>query len=100
MTTTSPDKTSATPVPTQTLIESDTQAVMDYVMAHLGRPPKLARVDVRQLWAGAYRVNVYTRDHAGPFATMTMSDSFFVTAGQGAYQSEPAIEQKYDRAAN
>lgn len=52
-------------------------AVRSAVLASLGRPPGLYRVDVVHLWSGHYRVNVLTG--ADP-AAVRIPHSFFVTA--------------------
>lgn len=52
-------------------------AIRDRVLDALGRPSGLLRVEVRRLWEGRYRVNVYT---GSDVASATVAHSFFVVA--------------------
>jgi hypothetical protein len=51
--------------------------VGDYVMSALGRPAGLYRVQVRHVWGGSYRVNVFV----GPdVASFKVAHSYFLRA--------------------
>jgi hypothetical protein len=68
------------------------------VIQALGEPGDLLRVQVRQLWDGRYRVNVFVGADAG---SARVANSFFLEAdGDGnIITSTPAIRRQYDRAA-
>jgi hypothetical protein len=53
--------------------------IADAVLAALGRPPGLFRVNVVPLWQGCYRVNVLTG--ADP-TSVSIPHSYFVEAGE------------------
>jgi len=79
------DKPSGPPTPA---------AVRAAVLAGLGRPDGLFRVDVLSLWGGRFRVNVLT----GPDATTTrIAHSFFVTTDEAGSITAtcPAIPRLY-----
>jgi hypothetical protein len=70
--------------------------VADCVLAQLGRPSLLFRVDAKPVGKDRYRVNVYCAqegDH--PVKRVQMTDSFFVTVTEAGIESEPAITRKY-----
>src|SRR5262245_3484340 len=69
-------------------------AVRDNVLSELGSPPGLQRVQVRRLWGGCYRVNVFVGAGA---ASLRVAHSFFLRAdGDGrALASSPAITRVY-----
>ncbi len=64
------------------------------VMQALGKPDDLLRVEVRQLWAAYYRVNVLTGKDA---ASIRIANSYFLEAdGDGnIVGSTPTIARTY-----
>ena len=87
------------------LVEKDAELDIDLdvgtllagrILAKLGRPANLARVDTRHLWADNFRVNVYVdagETHRVP--TVRIADSFFVQLTQEGITCSPAISRKY-----
>ena len=68
--------------------------VRDNVMYDLGSPPGLHRVQVKCLWAGRYRVNVFVGDDAASFK---VAHSYFLEAdGDGkVLTSTPPVTRAY-----
>ena len=68
--------------------------VADGVMAGLGRPPGLQRVQSRRLWDDNYRVNVFI----GPdFVSSRVAHSYFLKADDNGkiLSCQPAITRLY-----
>lgn len=65
------------------------------VLRGLGRPPDLQRVQVRHLWEGCYRVNIFT---GLDFVSSKMAHSYFlVTNDTGAIlNSMPPLVRVYE----
>jgi hypothetical protein len=65
-----------------------------YVMAALGQPGDLHRVDVRRLWDNRFRVNVFV---GGDAASARVANSYFLVAdGSGnIIESRPEITRQY-----
>lgn len=75
---------------------AEEQFVIQEVLAQLGRPQNLYRINAEKLWNKQYRVNIYrTVDSDRPVKTRVMSDSFFVTVTENGIVSEPPITRKY-----
>jgi hypothetical protein len=68
-----------------------------HVIHALGQPDDLHQVQVRPLWEGRYRVNVFTGDDA---TAIRIAHSYFLEAdGQGnIIASTPVIARKYEPA--
>jgi hypothetical protein len=66
----------------------------DQVLAALGAPPGLHRVQVRPLWGHFYRVNVFVGADA---ASAHVAASYFVQAGVGGHveTADPALARRY-----
>ena len=71
-------------------------AVGKYVLQTLGQPANLHRVQVRWLWEGHYRVNVFVGVDA---TTATVAHSYFLVAdGAGTIvKSTPKIVRHYGK---
>lgn len=71
-----------------------TEAVSNYVMRKLGRPPNLFAVQVRCLWEDHYRVNVLVGENA---ASVTIAHSYFLVMGSdgNCLSSSPTITRAY-----
>jgi hypothetical protein len=69
-------------------------AIVKYVMAALGEPGDLHRVDVRRLWDNRFRVNVFV---GGDAASARVANSYFLVAdGSGnIIESRPEITRQY-----
>jgi hypothetical protein len=69
-------------------------AIGDHVLRALGQPPGLHRVQVRRLWEGFIRVNVFVGADA---ASATVAHSFFLTADDdgNVVGSTPEITRLY-----
>jgi len=76
-----------------------TASIARKVLAGLGAPGNLARVDVRRLWDECYRVNVLCTTTSGLMEIARITDSFFVvTSAEGEIVgSSPAIAHRYPR---
>jgi len=62
------------------------------VLAALGEPPALLRVQVKPLWGSYYRANVFV----GKGFTARMAHSFFLNVDDGEIvSSAPAIQRLY-----
>jgi hypothetical protein len=62
------------------------------VLAALGEPPDLLRVQVKPLWGTYYRANVFV----GKGFTARMAHSFFLDVDDGeTVSSTPAIQRLY-----
>jgi hypothetical protein len=66
------------------------------VLRGLGRPPDLQRVQVRHLWEGCYRVNIFT---GLDFVSSRMAHSYFLmTNDKGAIlTSTPPLVRLYEQ---
>jgi hypothetical protein len=66
----------------------------DQVLAALGAPPGLHRVQVRPLWGDFFRVNVFVGADA---ASAHVAASYFVQAGLAGHveAAEPALARRY-----
>ena len=73
--------------------ESDTTGLIrEKVLAALGEPPDLLRVQVKPLWGSYYRANVFV----GKGFTARMAHSFFLDVGDGEIvSSAPALQRLY-----
>lgn len=71
----------------------DAIAVRDQVMATLGRPPFLHKVQVVRLWDNAYRANVFV----GTVADVRIAHSFFIetTAAGEVVAAVPPLTRVY-----
>lgn len=69
-------------------------AIGNRVMQALGPPRELERVQVRPLWEGRYRVNVFVGPDA---ASATVAHSYFLVtdAGGNIVSSTPALTRRY-----
>ena len=76
---------------------ADPQAtVVERVLAQLGVPKDLFRVDAKPLWANHYRVNVLrTPETEHTVRGLLITDSFFVTLAGDGIVSRPVIKRKY-----
>lgn len=72
------------------------RTVVDAVLARLGRPASLFRIDAKPVGESRYRVNVYcTEDIDRPVKRVQITDSFFVTVSEAGIESVPEINRKY-----
>jgi hypothetical protein len=69
-------------------------AIGENVLRDLGRPGDLLTVQVRRLWEGHYRVNVFVGPDA---ASATVAHSYYLVADGGGNitESTPAIARRY-----
>jgi hypothetical protein len=66
--------------------------IRERLLAGLGEPPDLLRVQVKPLWGNRYRANVFV----GKGFTARMSHSFFLEVDDGEIVSAtPAIKRQY-----
>jgi len=74
--------------------KSPAAAIRTRVLASLGVPPGLYRVNVLPVWAGRYRVNVLTGPDA---ASARVAHSYFVEAGEDGtiVSSSPPLLRLY-----
>lgn len=85
------------PAPQRSPHLSDEQYVTSCVLAELGRPGNLYRINAERLWGQQYRVNLWCSEESDrPVKTVKMTDSFFVTLTDEGIQSVPPIERKYE----
>jgi ketosteroid isomerase-like protein len=85
------------PAPEQKPTVGEERLLVQQVLARLGRPRNLHRIDARKVWGDRYRVNVYCADETDrPVKTVSMTDSFFVTFRDGELASNPPIARRYE----
>ena len=65
-----------------------------YILHALGRPDNLCRVQVRRLWEGRYRVNVFVGEN---IASARIAHSYFVVmdGGGAVVETTPKIIRLY-----
>ena len=98
MNTTLPAAPATQTIPTAKNSTPEQLFIIEAVLAQLGRPGNLARVDAKLLWGANYRVNIYcTMDSDRPISTVEMTDSFFVTLNDQQVEADPAIVRRYSR---
>lgn len=74
--------------------QEQSDVIIGQLMKALGRPTALYRVEVRHLWDGYYRANLFV----GPTASSTrIAHSFFLTADEegNIVASVPDISRQY-----
>ena len=82
----------AEPLPSAPAGPDATDLIREKVLAVLGEPPDLLRVQVKPLWGSYYRANVFV----GRGYTARMAHSFFLDLDDGAIvSSTPAIQRLY-----
>lgn len=75
---------------------SDEQYVVQCVLARLGRPANLYRINAERVWGRQYRVNLWCAlESDRPVKPVKMTDSFFVALTDDGIESEPPIVRKY-----
>jgi hypothetical protein len=73
-----------------------THEVIGAVLAQLGRPAGLERIDAKPLWNNQYRVNLYCRSlEEGSIKRLRIAESFFVTWTAEGIVANPPIAKKY-----
>jgi hypothetical protein len=82
----------AEPLPSAPLAAEPADLIRERLLATLGEPPDLLRVQVKPLWGSFYRANVFV----GKGPTARMAHSFFLDVDDGAIVSaSPAITRAY-----
>ena len=82
----------AEPLPSPPPSVEPTDLIRERLLAALGEPPELWRVQVKPLWGNCYRANVFV----GKGFTVRMAHSFFLEVDDGAIvTSSPAIRRQY-----
>jgi len=82
----------AEPLPSAPVQPDATGLIREKVLAALGEPPGLLRVQVKPLWDSYYRANVFV----GKGFTAWMAHSFFLDVDDGEIvSSTPAIQRLY-----
>ena len=73
------------------------QGIARKILADLGKPSDLARIDVRPLWDECFRVNVLCTTSLGMMEITRITDSFFImTSADGEIVgSSPTIRHRY-----
>jgi len=80
------------PLPSLAVDSDATDLIREKVLAALGEPPDLLRVQVKPLWGSYYRANVFV----GKGFTTRMAHSFFLDVDDGEIVSSvPAIQRLY-----
>jgi hypothetical protein len=80
------------PLPSTPAEPDATDLIREKVLAALGEPPDLLRVQVKPLWGSYYRANVFV----GKGFTARMAHSFFLNVDDGKIVSSvPAIQHLY-----
>lgn len=74
--------------------EQRSSVIVGQLLQALGRPASLYRVEVRHLWEGRYRANVFVGADA---ASTRVAHSFFMVADEDGniMASSPIITRKY-----
>jgi hypothetical protein len=81
----------------KTASNADLRAAEEWVLAELGRPRNLLKVEAKPLWGNYFRVNVYTATDVGlRTSQVEVSDSFFVFKSPEGFLSNPSIVRKYN----
>lgn len=81
----------------------DQQRIVMKIIRMLGRPPLLARIDVKHLFGFTYRVNVLVRDPSAPGmleqVSLKIEHSYFVTeyAPNLELECDPPVKRRYGR---
>ena len=84
------------PKPAGPAVIGEERYVMNRVLAQLGRPANLYRINAEKLWGSQFRVNVYCAEESDrPVKRVTMTDSFFVTLVGDEISSVPPIARRY-----
>ena len=82
----------AEPLPSTAAEPDATDLIREKVLAVLGEPPDLLRVQVKPLWGSHYRANVFV----GKGFTARMAHSFFLDVDDSEIvSSAPAIRRLY-----
>jgi hypothetical protein len=82
----------AEPMPLARAEPDATHLIREKVLAALGEPPDLLRVQVKPLWGSYYRANVFV----GKGFTVRMVHSFFLNVDDGEIiSSAPPIQRLY-----
>ena len=82
----------AEPLPSAPAAPDATDLIREKVLAALGKPPDLLRVQVKPLWGSYYRANVFV----GKDFTTRMPHSFFLdVVDSEIVSSAPAIQRLY-----
>lgn len=72
------------------------KGVAKWVLAQLGQPADLLKVEVKKVWGANFRVNVYVAEEtAKALPRVSIPDSFFVSVQDDQFVSSPAIVRKY-----
>ena len=84
------------PAPERSGHLSDEQYVVNCVLAQLGRPANLYRINAERLWGQQFRVNLWCSFESDrPVKPVKMTDSFFVALADDGIESVPPITRKY-----
>ena len=82
----------AEPLPSTAAEPDATDLIREKVLAALGEPPDLLRVQVKSLWGNYYRANVFV----GKGFAARMAHSFFLNVDDGEIvSSAPTIQRLY-----
>ena len=82
----------AEPLPSTAAEPGATALIREKVLAALGEPPDLLRVQVKSLWGSYYRANVFV----GRGFPARMAHSFFLNVDDGEIvSSAPTIQRLY-----
>lgn len=82
-------------LPTATDLSEDQERVIRLVIARLGRPKNLVRVDAKKLWDNHFRVNVICEmGMDGSLHKLAITESYFVTLAEDGISSNPPIQPK------
>jgi hypothetical protein len=82
----------ADPLPSAPFAPEPADVIRERLLATLGEPPDLLRVQVKPLWGSFYRANVFV----GKGPATRMAHSFFLDVDDGEIVSaSPAITRAY-----